>query len=346
MAEQLQAGEEQAVITELSRVRQFQEALTEVGTVQPVDIPLYMDSLNPVHDASRQFLQYGRENVGPTLYVDSSEPWLAAASTGTVRFTPRRARGGHHSAHGVFFGDLITDGVEGSIPVAVKPHYDSPEESCVGDYLSYAAARSADVPTLQPVGFLLSHSGDTAYSLTRLESELTTLDSVAWEGMDAGSDLASVWGQVARQVALLHAAGMAGHGDLAARNIGIKPDGGAAILLDWERARLSMATPRDSEAHFGVTYPDLKSLLESMVHPPNHKFNAGIGLIDFRSDNAWSIFSELVFNEYIDMRMGHAKQHEQAAVDEELLELENSLKAHMGLVVRDLRQAELAVQPA
>jgi hypothetical protein len=296
-----------------------------------IETPLRLDTSTPVHDTVNDFLQHDKAPYQTGLYVDASQDGFLEA--GAMSFIPRRSRGGKRSAHGVIFGDLLfEDG--SSTAVAVKPHEVDSEVSCATDYFTNIAARDLELETLKPVGMIMGPEG--SYSLTKLESALDTLDNVNWETAakhDKGdNDIMTVWDQVARQTAMLHSLGGVSHGDLAARNIATTPDNGSVFFIDWEKAEVSTLPPRDAEMQFAHSWRDMSSLMESMALPRTH-LKGGINLLSGYEDK-WQGFRELVFDEYAATRMGFAanpqQQYETSSV---LKELENSLRAHLELIL-------------
>lgn len=318
---------------EQERVRHFQGVLAEVTDIKTVDIPLDLHTPTPISDAEQHF-SWAEYTDGTSVYLH--EDYQGAASTSEVTFVPRQSRSGRRSAHGVFFGDLIF-GDGGVVPVAVKPHETDVDTSCITDYLTNIAARQLGLDTLQPVGMVMGHDTKINYSMTRLDT-IDTLDSIDWETIintdPKDEDMLAIWDQVARQTAMLHSMGSIDHGDLAARNIGVRLDGGV-FLLDWEHANFSTIPPRDAEASYVHSRKDVGELMESMVRPRTHPYKAGIGLLS-NHPNPWEGFRELVFDDYAATRLGFAETHNNVAeVQEELHELERSLQDYLALLLLD-----------
>jgi len=322
---------EQVENPELMRVEHFQQTLEMVEQTTVVETSMYLDTPTPIQDATRSFLQFDQKTT-PALYLSRENE--AFTEAGRPTFVPRVSRSGKRSAHGVFFGDLLFE--DGSaIPVAVKPHeVDAPEQSCATDYFSNEAASELGLETLESVGMILAPG--RAYSMSRLVPTLDTLDSVDWETaaetQHTENDIMTVWDQVARQTAMLHAYGNVSHGDLAARNIAITPDSSGIFFIDWEKAEVSTLPPRDEEVSYAHSSTDMISLMESMALPRTH-FKGGIDVLKGYEDK-WQGFSELVFDEYVQTRIGFARTpRDVIQIRSELRELENTLKSHLDLVL-------------
>jgi hypothetical protein len=322
---------EQRLDTEVDRLGRFQEALGQIESVQLVDIPMNLDTPQPVQDTAKYFLDM-EKRPGVNLYLDPDA--APPAEAGTPSFVPFRSRN-KHSAHGVFFGTLqYEDGT--ATPVAVKPHDIAADQSCTTDYFTNTAARELNLETLKPVGMIVG-AGDTAYSMTALEP-IDTLDNIDWktvietEGYEGETMM--VWGQVARQAGMLHSLGQVAHGDLAARNVAISEDERGVFFIDWEHADISTLAPRDAEARYDHSRKDMGELMESLARPLNDRYKAGIDLFQ-KYENPWQGFRDLVFDEYVATRMGFAEASgDIAEVRAELHELELSLKSHLDLILR------------
>lgn len=336
-------GEQISGDKELVRIKAFQEQLANVDTVQPHEVHLDFEGEDkPVDALMQKFMTY-EVRAEPTVYISPSK--LSVPIEGPLYFTPRIARGSRHSAHGVFFGDLIL-GDGGSISVAVKPHENKPTESCLREHYNNEAVRQLGIDSLTPVGIFLQF-GKPAYSFTELDRSLSTLDSIDWTSFFADRDknpgMAEIWQRVARQMALIHSLGSLAHGDMAARNIATTNQGNV-FFIDWERAFISIKQPRDAEVRYGLSHPDVASLLESLWMPTHDDFKAGIGLFYGHSESeVWNAFRTLFLDEYISCRRDYAAQsgkHSQTNITitgEELEVLERSLRddvamyaAHLG----------------
>jgi hypothetical protein len=320
---------------EAQRVQEFQEALGDIEGVRVIDVPMHMETEEPIEDSVKYFLNVGRE-VAPHMYLHPDHEELATANI--AGFTPYITRG-KRSAHGVFFGEIVTD--EGTVvPVAVKPHDVDSDHSCATDYFTNEAAKKLGHETLDSVGMVVGQ-GNKAYSMSVLDPTLTTLDSVDWktvlEREGQTGETMQIWGQVARHAAMLHSHGRTSHGDLAPRNIAQRLDDGGVFFIDWERARLSKMPPRDAETRYEHSRIDMGELLESMARPRRDKFKAGIGLLGEFPDQ-WDAFKGLVFDEYVQTRLDYASEKDLRDVQDELIELERSLKSHLELVSHQMSQ--------
>jgi hypothetical protein len=314
---------------EAMRVATFSETLERIEHTQVIETTLEMETREPVADAVRYFSTMERE-VGTRFYVNPAHAQLT--DVGAAKFEPRQSRLGTASGHGVFFGDLHFD--DGSqLAVAVKPHEEG-VTSCATDYFTNEAAKAMEYEALDAVGVIVGPDGK-AYSMSVLMDDLTTADSIDWRTVARREDqaeLMSTWDQIARYIAMVHSNGSVSHRDLALRNIAIAPDGSGVFLIDWELAKVSKLPPRDPEARYENSRPDLGELMESMTRRPGKEGKAGIGLL-IDSPNPWNDFCQLVFNEYVSVRLDSASAKELPDVNDELVELERSLKSHMNLVL-------------
>jgi len=313
--------------SEAARIAQFQETLGRVGTTEVVHIEMDLQGNRAVEQGANQ-VKAAAYRAEPTFLVDPRYEDVVAPG---AQFVPYSTRLGKKSAHGVIFGDLAWEDGR-SLPVAVKPHMADSRQSGAKDYAANIAVDRAGFHNLEAVGVIMSaQDHETAYSLTRLDSSITTLDSLPWRYLldhpEEAGDLATVWGQVARQAALLHATGSS-HGDLAARNVAMAADGGV-YPIDWETAKISQTVPEDPELKYNLSRPDMGELLESMVRPTRHPFKSGLGLFE---GNEWQGFRGAVFDEYVTTRLALAAPEDVRNVQDELTELAHSLQGHLKLI--------------
>lgn len=331
--ERISSTQETREYPDRARIRAFTDTLDGLANMRVVTFEFDFAERYPVKQAIDRFLLYDCE-VAPTLYLHPDIGEFGQDST--LSFTPRMARSGKHSGHGVFFGDIDCGGGQ-QLPVAVKPHSVEGTNSCLTDYLNGCAVNDLGIFSLQPVGFILDRTGRKAYSLTYLEETLTTLDSVDWSDFYIHADqhpgMQETWLQAARLLALVHSNGSLNHGDFAPRNIATTADGGL-LFIDWEEAEVSMAQPRDAEVRYGLSYKDLFVLAESFCRPATDDFKAGIGLFYGKGGDWWNGFREIFFDEYVAFRremaeMGSHNSARRAAVDSELQELSRSLQGYL-----------------
>ncbi len=323
----------QLAISEETRVRTFQETLGQIAEARVVDISLDLYQDDPVHDGVMS-LTAEAYSAQPTFLVHPAQEALAQPD---ITFTPLRTRGGKRSVHGVFFGTMQwQDG--NAMQVAVKPHDTDSRRSCATDYVANVAIDELGLHNLESLGVVMSARDETAYSITRLNPGLTTLDSVNWRYFKEDPNVAryssTIWSQVARQTAMIHALGSVKHGDLAARNIAVQSDGGV-FPIDWEHASISLKTPRDAEVRYSMSWTDMSMLMESLILPPVAPAGTKIGLGLFAgSHDVWGDFSATVFDEYAQTRLGYVQSDPAAfkEVEEELHELSRSLQAHIELI--------------
>jgi len=321
---------------ELENVTRFQEVLSNISHIEPqvVKLDIYEQTeSDPVNVAKERFASYGSHG---TLYLENRYLRFAGEE---ASFEPRITRGGKRSAHGVVFGDLNI-GEEEPVPVAVKPHkFEGAVDSCLGEYYNNEMVRQLGLPNLEAVGFVVS-SGNEAYSMTRIDDTLSTIDAIDWSDFypDMAKDpgMQEIWRQVSYQAAILHSHGNMSHGDFAARNIAVTIDGGV-FLIDWEKAYLNMTPPRDAEARYARSHGDLSMLMESMCRPTHDDFKAGIGLFYGKEADWWQGFREIFFDTYRHVRLelategNHHKQTEND-VREELHVLDQSLLEDMSMM--------------
>lgn len=319
---------EVAVSPEVARIEQFQEALGRVTTAEVLKVEVELEGDQAVYRGANQVLAAAYKS-DPSLLL---HPKYESAAQPGATFTPYSSRFGKVSAHGVFFGRLDwSDGQ--SVPVAVKPHEGDARRSCATDYAANMAVEAAGFHNLESVGVVLSsQDSEVAYSLSRLDPTISTLESIPWRQIEKNPNMAgnlqTVWSQVARQAAHLHASGSS-HGDLAARNIALAQDGGV-FMIDWETARISNSVPRDAEARYALSRPDMGELMESMVRPQKHAYKSGLGMFE---DDKWGGFRATVFDEYVTARLAYAKNPQELTdIQDELTELAHSLQAHLKLI--------------
>ncbi len=329
------AAEERHLPNELERVKTFQTVLEGMIEVQPVNTSMDLHAPDPVSDKISQRL-LGSHTLKHTLDIDPN--FLTQNMGGKINFEPLQSRGGKRSMHGVFFGNLIFEGGVRNIPVAVKPFVDTGhEKDSLKEYFNNVAANRLGLSSIMPVGFILNEQGQS-YSITRLEESLTTLDTIDWADFypntfkDPG--MREDWSQTARLLSQLHSLGSCNHGDLAGRNIALTADDSGVMLIDWERAHISINPPRDAKVRYGLSQEDLSSLIESMSRPAHIDFKAGLGIFYGKSGDWWEAFDEIFFKEYSGMRLDYASigNHKGAVltqVKEELSVLEQSLKETM-----------------
>lgn len=330
---------------EQGRVEEFAESILGVRQTQVIETYMDFDDRTPVRQAINRFMSFEYRGV-PTLYLDENLKNLGSiALTG---FTPRVARGGKNSAHGVFFGDLLFEEI--SVPVAVKPHtIEGATRSSLTDHFNGVAVNKLGLFALQPAGCLLNNE-QRGFSLTMLDETLTTLDTIDWTNfypdVEDHPGMMQIWSQVARQLGLLHSTGAMSHGDLAGRNIAVTADN-YAFLIDWERAHISTHQPLDAEIRYEFSHPDLASLLESMSLPEDNAFKAGLGIFYGKKGELsewWEGFKTLFFDEYLSIRreIAETSNNKQllAEVERELQALNISLLNDMKMMHDICREIE------
>lgn len=341
-----QAGEEGLTVTaehpdsQLERIDRFSEIMQsgqplirwEQDLRLDVDDPLRMGLYN-FHNLRRQSGLYIDSDFARTVMNENDYSHIS-----TDGFEPRRARVGHNSAHGVFFGDIkLSNGTV--LSAAIKPHQnlEDNEKSALTDLLNAYIVERYGFYTLRPIGVLMpigDRRHEASYSITVLDEGLTTFDSINWSqfAKDSGANpgMRELWRSVANQLAVLHNLGQASHGDLAARNIASSGNVGA-FFIDWEKARFSGVAPRDAETRYQFSYPDLSALLESISRSPHDSFKPGIGLLRPEIEDWWEVFSEIFFDEYITTRnvlveIGRPGRQEVKDIKDELEVLGSTLK--------------------
>ncbi len=329
---------------ELGRMQEFATSLGRVSQVIEDGVDLDLSAEYPVANAISQVIF--SENTPSTLCLNADFFNAHGRFTDSVSFDPRVARGGKKSFHGVFFGDIeLGDG--GSIPVAVKPHKDDALRSCLGDYFSNIAVGELGFPNLRPVGYVVDRG--VAYSITELDETLTTLDSIDWTeffpSINTNPGMREIWHKLAKSTAVLHDGGNISHGDYAARNIATTVDGGV-FAIDWERALIGTGDPRDSEARYQRSYPDISCLLESMCRPTFANFKAGIGIF-YGHEGSWRQgFNEIYLNTYLDYRrelaaLGSHTAKKESEIEEEIRQLQKDILVEVDMqrdICRDLEE--------
>lgn len=326
--------------SESSRIEDFGNVVKTVVDIKPVPIKLDLTLDDPVELAFTQFKNEHSSLMGPTLFLNEQ---FMQNNTGPLTFNPLVARG-KKSKHGVFFGSLYLDD-DKYIEVAVKPHITAvgslreagSTHSAIKDYANNQLIRDLDFDGLQTVGFLLD-SMHRAYSFTKLDESITTLDSIDWTGffpdIENNPAMCSMWSLISQQAAQLHSIGSAQHGDLAPRNIAISSSKDSVFFIDWEDARINLSQPRDPEVALSYSLSDLSVLLESMCRPSHDDFKPGIGIFYQKKEDWWSGFKTVFFDEYCSSRLQIASNQNQpsnklADVKEELVELEKRLRGAM-----------------
>lgn len=326
------------------RIDQFGEVLRDLVGIKPIPDSFKFDSEhdNPVETAVKNFKDLELPTK-KTLYLHN-EFFPQQIDTPAITIEPLVARGGKNSKHGVFFGGLNM-GENVVIEVAVKPHITAVRSmqesdatySAVKDYANNKIVHELGFDGLQPVGFLLD-SLNRAYSFTKLDESITTLDSIDWTNFYPDIHLNPVmhnyWRRISQQAAYLHSIGSSQHGDLAPRNIAVSsvPVADEAIFfIDWEDANINLLNPRDAEVAYGHSYTDLSVILESMCRPPHASFKPGIGIFYNKNDDWWEGFKQIFLDEYCNFRIELATQGNHSSskinnVKEELVELQRTLQ--------------------
>lgn len=331
----------EATDREQDNARSFQELLIRNYRTGPTEINVETQGMfpepDPVQSAKNRFKSYGEQDV---FYLE--KPFYQPEHQTNMAFQPRITRGGKRSYHGVIFGDLLI-GSNQTVPVAVKPHKDDNAiDSCLSEYFNNEAVRQLGFHNLDPVGFIV-RSEDEAYTLTVMDDSISTLDTIDWSNFypDISTDpgMQDIWRQISYQTAVLHAHGNMSHGDLAARNITTTIEGGV-FMIDWEKARINLTSPRDAEVRYNHSYSDLSVLLKSMCRPAHSSFKAGVGLFYGKSMDWWDGFEEIFFDIYKQTRYdiaingNHSKQTV-LDVKEEIVALEDNLRNDMQMM-RDI----------
>ncbi len=350
---------------ELERLAAFRALLDKIAWVEPVTVDTYnspqespvkpwqeastrlavdLHDDQPLRAAADRFrLYHGRQTVEPTLFLADTLPLEEAVTEHTPVFMPFISRVGKRSAHGVFFGELSLG--ERTIEVAVKPHNgENSLETCLRDYLANIVIERTGLQSLEPVGFVIA--GDSAYSLTRLDRGLTTLDSIDWstfsKSFNQHPGMLTILSQLARQTASMHDRGSISHGDMAGRNAAIRTDN-TSFWIDWEHATISMRTPRDAESRFQTSFVDLQTFIESLCLPPDHPYKAGLGVFEAGYANWWQGIKEIFFDEYMSTREallleanGRLSAAEKMEIKEELGQLEAHLKDFVSILQSNL----------
>lgn len=323
------------------RVEEFGRVLDCLVDIKPVSVDLDFEHDSPVETVVKNFKTLEHPTIKtPVLYLNA-ELLPRQAHTPVVTFQPFVARGGKQSKHGVFFGSLNL-GENTSLEVAVKPHITavgSVQESdstysAVKDYANNKIIQELQFDGLQPVGFLLD-SLNRAYSFTKLDESITTLDSIDWTGFypDIHSNpvMHNYWRRISQQAAYLHSIGSSQHGDLAPRNIAVSSLDEAIFFIDWEDANINLSNPRDPEVAYSHSYADLSVILESMCRPPHASFKPGIGIFYNKDNSWWEGFKQIFLDEYCNFRIEFATKGNHSSskinnVKEELVELQRTLE--------------------
>jgi len=319
------------ITNEGERVRQFKDQIDRLDGTEIIDFNLNFDLDFPVDFAIKQFTLQ-ENNSRYKLYLP---PSLGQDDAIVDNFYPRISRVGKRTGHGVFFGDIsFTNG--NKIGVAVKPHWTEPVTSCLRDYINNIGITQLGIETLQSSGFLLGYDNTPAYSMTLLEDDLTTLDSIDWRNfypdVEKDQGMINIWKSVAQNLAYIHAIGSINHGDLDARNIA-QTSAGNLFFIDWERANVSLQKPRDAEVRYGYSHPDLYAILKSMCESTK----VGLGIYYKKPGDYWDSFHDLILDHYKNDRLEYAQSGTHhgttlAEVAEEIEELEKTLKAEMTML--------------
>lgn len=290
---------------ELEHIRSLEQTIGTLAFTRMVDIGLdFENDRVPVNRAIERVMCY--EYPAPSTFC-YDPVFKRLDGTSLKNFTPRSSRGGKNSKNGVVFGDLGFDNGFW-LPVAVKPHEaDSAEQAaklCLKDYFNGVAVGHVGIRSLQPAGYLIDGK-KKAYSMTRLEESLTTLDSIDWStfypNVDENPGMQQIWTQVARQLATFHSSGANSHLDVAGRNIAVTAEN-RAFLIDWEKSFISPQQPSEADVRYQFSHPDLASLAETMCYPPNGKYKVGLGIFYGKDGDWWQGFKDIVLDEYIEER--------------------------------------------
>lgn len=342
------------MLSAAERIVDFADVLEE-APVQTINPEVNMSSLNPARDAVDEFM--ASYNVfEPSLLLRPEFAQLVKGAP-VVGFEPyvssqqknEGSRIDPISGHGVFFGALILeDGNE--IEIAVKPHHipgntDESDKrrmarSCVRDYYTNVAAHQGGFEGILPIGFLLNPNG-TPYSLTLLNQEMSTFDTVDWRSFFSPGfeteGMRDMWDKAAMRVAVLHDMGMSSHNDLYPRNFGATVDG-HVDLIDWEKGNVTNNNEVDLKKRFKLTKNDIKDLMEGMVKPENY---GGIAMFAANKGDWWEDFKDVFLSLYVEARLSLAEEsHQKGRVKEvamELYELQDHLRIEMMMMQDDLQ---------
>jgi len=320
---------------ELERIRAFERTIGRFVGTHETEIQLDFNDWVPTNSAIDRVMTY-EYPTPPTLRYDPAFSEIDGSPL--EGFSPRSARGGKNSRHGVFFGDLhFRNGLD--LPVAVKPYEEEDPKktawSTLKDYYNGLAVGHIGLYSLQPVGHLLDGS-KTGYSITLLEETLTTLDSIDWSNyypnIGAHPGMSNIWSQIGRQAAMLHSLGANTHWDMAGRNMAETAED-YAFFIDWESSVISPVQPPQAEMRFEFSFPDLKELMRTMCFSPYAQPEAGLGIFHGKNGDLWQAFRDVVFDEYLgvreDMATAAGDKAQRTEVMSELDVLQGSLRNYM-----------------
>lgn len=322
---------------ELQRIEDFQDTLGKIS-IHSIDPTIDMSHPRPASIAVDRFLSTS-DLPEKALYL-LPEYTTALGEAELLGFEPYVSTGSKTSGHGVFFGALyFADGRE--LEVAVKPHdaKDPDPEilrkmqvSCLGDFYKNLAAHEAKFEGLHSVGVVIDKSG-VPYSLTLLDSDLSTLDSIDWtnfhkEGFD-DTGMRILWDKAAVLVADVHDEDDSSHGDLAPRNFATHPEG-LLELIDWEMGNVTNFRS-DLRTRTKRTHDDLRRLMYSMLNPPDIGKLSGVDMFKEFNGDWWDGFRDVFFDTYQDWRLALAQQGSHKAqvvreTEEEMAEVAEKLR--------------------
>ncbi len=165
---------------------------------------------------------------------------------------------GSSSADGFFAHEFSSPETDRHFSLAFRPHNPKSSDSVLEDFARNMFARHLGLDNTQTLGFYLTENGGGG-TISLLDRSIRSLDKFSVEAITEGDNNSSVLGRVAKELAFLHAKGIA-HGDVALRNI-VLPDpqsGGGPYLIDWGRSNIADGDAKKLDIN--TAFHDVRSL--------------------------------------------------------------------------------------
>lgn len=262
----------------------------------------------------------GSEIKANGVEFNTTEEYRWLAEEGIDYFKVLRSAKAETSAHGVFFGLLMSKGSESYLPVAVKPCTDKPRKA-LSDWMNGRIIAQSGRRHFTPVGFI--SDADRAYSITALETNVETYDNTVWRYALRDIESPFYSGQrgmlfkIGEALADLHENRII-HNDPQFKNIAIGIEGDA-FMIDWESAYMY---GKNVEHDFFAKKAahDLEVVFFSAAASERDK---GVGLLtDYHPSLMWEYFNRFILTPYIEKRLELSKDpqvFEQLGLIEELV---------------------------
>lgn len=266
------------------------------------DVESYMSEGSPDKPINERIAAEIKDRMvysGNEFYTTEEFDWLPAS--GLDRFDVVRSAKAETSAHGVFFGVMTSSQTDDSLPVAVKPCTENPKKAYL-DWLNNNLVARTGRKNFIPIGFIFDE--DRAYSITRIERGVETLDNTEWNNVLMDPESQQYEGQreelaeLGRELAGLHQDKIF-HGDPQFKNIAVDP-AGKIFFIDWESAQF-FGDNASSQVLNKKAAHDLEILYYSAAAPEARK---GVGLLSaYSPELQWCYFNKFILTPYLEARL-------------------------------------------